>query len=100
MAALAPVAVLYIAYIAIYAFLRAQIGNLTLMGWWSMLFDGGAPYACATSYDFYVSNIVAILGRFARGIAEDALFKAVRVGGRRLCVCNVEAARPFAAGVR
>ena len=32
--------------------------------------------------------------------AEDALFKAVRVGGRRLRVCNVEAARPVAAGVR
>ena len=61
MAALAPVAVLYAAYIAVYAFLRAQIGNLTLNG----VVVG--PLRCRSTLRardlvwLYLSNIVAIL---------------------------------------
>ena len=61
MAALAPVAVLYVAYIAVYAFLRAQIGNLTLNG----VVVG--PLRCRSTLRardlvwLYLSNIVAIL---------------------------------------
>ncbi|HEV2607373.1 MAG TPA: YjgN family protein [Xanthomonadaceae bacterium] len=61
MASLAPVAVLYVAYIAVYAFLRAQIGNLTLNG----VVVG--PLRCRSTLRvrdlvwLYLSNIVAIL---------------------------------------
>jgi uncharacterized membrane protein YjgN (DUF898 family) len=61
LAALAPAAVLYVAYIAVYAFLRAQIGNLTLNG----VVVG--PLRCRSTLRtqdlvwLYLSNIVAIL---------------------------------------
>jgi uncharacterized membrane protein YjgN (DUF898 family) len=61
MAALVPVAGIYIAYIAVFAFLRAQIGNLTLNG----VVVG--PLRCRSTLRardlvwLYLSNIVAIL---------------------------------------
>jgi uncharacterized membrane protein YjgN (DUF898 family) len=61
MIALAPLAMMYIAYIAVYAFLRAQIGNLTLNG----VLVG--PLRCRSTLRardliwLYLSNIVAIL---------------------------------------
>jgi uncharacterized membrane protein YjgN (DUF898 family) len=60
-ASLAPVTVLYVAYIAVYAFLRAQIGNLTLNG------VVAGPLRCRSTLRardlvwLYLSNIVAIL---------------------------------------
>lgn len=59
--ALAPVAVMYVAYIAVFAFLRAQLGNLTLNG----VVVG--PLRCRSTLRardlvwLYFSNIVAIL---------------------------------------
>jgi uncharacterized membrane protein YjgN (DUF898 family) len=61
MAALAPLAIMYIAYIAVYAFLQAQIGNLTLNG--AVI----GPLRCRSTLRardlawLYLSNIVAIL---------------------------------------
>ena len=59
--ALAPFAVMYIAYIAVYAFLRAQLGNLTLNG----VVVGPLRYrSTLRARDLvwlYLSNIVAIL---------------------------------------
>jgi uncharacterized membrane protein YjgN (DUF898 family) len=61
MSALAPIAMVYIAYIAVFAFLRAQIGNLTLNG----VVVG--PLRCRSTLRardlvwLYLSNIVAIL---------------------------------------
>jgi uncharacterized membrane protein YjgN (DUF898 family) len=61
MAALAPVAVLYIAYIAVYAFLRAQIGNLTLNGMVAGALRCRSTLRARDLVWLYLSNIVAIL---------------------------------------
>jgi uncharacterized membrane protein YjgN (DUF898 family) len=61
MAALAPAAVLYIAYIAIYAFLRAQIGNLTLNGVVVGALRCRSTLRARDLVWLYLSNIVAIL---------------------------------------
>jgi uncharacterized membrane protein YjgN (DUF898 family) len=61
MAALAPVAVLYIAYVAVYAFLRAQIGNLTLNGVVVGALRCRSTLRARDLVWLYLSNIVAIL---------------------------------------
>jgi uncharacterized membrane protein YjgN (DUF898 family) len=61
MAALAPVAVLYVAYIAVYAFLRAQIGNLTLNGAVAGALRCRSTLRARDLVWLYLSNIVAIL---------------------------------------
>ena len=61
MASLAPVAALYIAYIAIYAFLRAQIGNLTLNGVVVGALRCRSTLRVRDLVWLYLSNIVAIL---------------------------------------
>jgi uncharacterized membrane protein YjgN (DUF898 family) len=60
-AAMAPVAMLYIAYIAIYAFLRAQIGNLTLNGVVVGALRCRSTLRVRDLVWLYLSNIVAIL---------------------------------------
>jgi uncharacterized membrane protein YjgN (DUF898 family) len=95
MAALAPVAVLYVAYIAIYAFLRAQIGNLTLNGVVVGALRCRSTLRARDLAWLYLSNIVAILASLGLATAWVTI-RMARYRARNLYLTGEAAPEAFA----
>jgi uncharacterized membrane protein YjgN (DUF898 family) len=92
--AMVPVALLYIVYIAVFAFVRAQIGNLTLNG---VVLE---PLRCRSTLRvrdlvwLYLSNIVAILATL--GLATPwATIRMARYRARKLCLIGAATPESF-----